>query len=365
MSRWLTSVMLAWCCAMSAWCQGEAHWLEQEHDFGTFNEKDGKVSCTMRMVNTGDSAMIIVRVQSTCGCTATEYTTTSINPGDTATVTLTYNPANRPGQFSKDVFVYTSGKPRRNQLTITGKVIGAPVTIDQQYPVRAGGLRLEVENVPLGEMYRGATRNAYINAYNASLDTLMVTTDGNLPHVQLTASPVIVPPGEASAIVVHYDTRQAPLWGFNEDTLIVMSEPVHESPTAIAGIARVYVMAQVMEDMSKLTPEQRSKAPELVLDTDKVIFESMQPGSIAQGTITLANKGKGALNVRRLWCPDKAVTIINAPTRIKKGKRAVATISVDPAMVEGGVLNTTLTIITDDPHSPRSSIRLVGMVAKK
>lgn len=352
------------CCTLLAWGQAQVHWIDTSHDFGTFKEEGGKVSCTMRLVNAGDSILVITRVQSTCGCTATDYPHTGIEPGDTASVTLTYNPANRPGRFEKDVYVYTNGKPRRSRLTITGKVIGAEVTVDEKYPVRAGSLRLEVENVPLGEMYRGSTRNAYINAYNASRDTLVVTVDGNLPHVSLNAAPDTVPPGEASAVVVHYDTRQAPLWGFNADTLLVMSEPLHNSPTAIAGLARIYVMAQVLEDMSKLTPEQLRNAPDLEVDTDKVIFENMQRGTTAQEVITLANKGKGVLNVRRLWCPDKAVTIGKVPDRIKKGKRAAVTLTVDPAMVDGGVLNTTLTIITDDPYSPRTTIRLVGMVAK-
>lgn len=260
------------CCTLLAWGQAQVHWIDTSHDFGTFKEEKGKVSCTMRLVNAGDSILVITRVQSTCGCTATEYPHTGIEPGDTASVTLTYNPYNRPGRFEKDVYVYTNGKPRRSRLTITGKVIGAEVTVDEKYPVRAGSLRLEVENVPLGEMYRGSTRNAYINAYNASRDTLVVTVDGNLPHVSLNAAPDTVPPGEASAVVVHYDTRQAPLWGFNADTLLVMSEPLHNSPTAIAGLARIYVMAQVLEDMSKLTSEQLRNAPDLEINTDKVML---------------------------------------------------------------------------------------------
>lgn len=362
--RSAVAIVALLCCTLFAWGQAEVHWLQTEHEFGTFNEENGSVSCTMRLVNTGDSILVITRVQSTCGCTATEYTRTGIEPGDTASVTLTYNPANRPGSFKKDVYVYTNGTPRRSRLTISGKVIGAEVTVDEKYPVRAGNLRLEVENVPMGEMYRGATRNAYINTYNASRDTLVVTVDGNLPHVSLNAAPDTVAPGEASAIVVHYDTRQAPLWGLNVDTLLVMSEPLHNSPTAISGIARVYVMAQVLEDMRKVTPEQRLKGPELKVSAEKVIYENMHRGTVATQAITLANKGKGVLNVRRLWCPDKAVTIGRVPERIKRGKEAKVEISVDPSRLEGDVLNTTLTVITDDPYTPQVTVRLVGMVAK-
>lgn len=359
--RSAVAIVVLLCCTLLAWGQAEVHWLGTAHDFGTFKEETGKVSCTMRLVNTGDSILVITRVQSTCGCTATDYTRTGIEPGDSGSVTLTYNPANRPGTFEKDVYVYTNGTPRRSRLTIRGKVIGAEVTVDEKYPVRAGNLRLEVENVPLGEMYRGATRNAYISAYNASPDTLLVTVDGNLPHVSLNAAPDTVAPGEASAIVVHYDTRQAPLWGFNVDTLLVMSEPLHNSPTAISGLARVYVMAQVLEDLGKLSPKQRDKAPELLLDTDKVIVP-LASGERATAEITLRNGGKSMLNVRRVWCPDKAVTIASAPRRIKKGKCATLAVEIDTARIDGGVLNTSLTVMTDDPAKPIRQIRLVGAV---
>ncbi len=362
--RVLAVILPLLCCTLLAWGQGEVRWLETEHDLGTFKEEDGKQSCTMRMVNAGDSMLVITRVQSTCGCTATTYTTSPIMPGDTATVTLTYNPYNRPGQFEKDVYVYTTGTPRRSRLTVRGKVIGAEVTVDEKYPVRVGSLRLEVENVPLGELKRGATRNAYINAYNAGRDTLLVTTSGKRPHVSLTPAPDTVAPGEASAIVVHYDTRQAPLWGLNVDTLLVTSEPLHNSPTALAGVARVYVMAQVIEDMSKLTDAERDKAPRLEIDTDRLVWDNMPPGTVTTRTLTLANKGKSTLNVRRLWCPHPAVSITGVPATIKKGKQAVVTVAVDPSRLDEAVLNTTLTVMTDDPDQPRVKIRIAGMVKK-
>lgn len=369
MKRVASLILSLLCCTLIAWGQGEVHWLEQEYDFGTFKEEDGKASCTMRLVNTGDSPLVITRVQSSCGCTATDYPIDDVMPGDTAAVTVTYNPANRPGQFEKDIWVYTTGTPRRSQLKITGKVIGAERTVNDQYPEAAGSLRLEVANVPLGELYRGTTRNAYINAYNASNDTLVVSTEGSLPHVQLSAVPDTVPPGEASALVVHYDTRQAPLWGLNVDTLLVYAEPLHNSPTAIAGVMRVYVMAQVMEDMRNITPEQREKAPVAKYGFDVIDFGSITPGALKSmliGNAFMKNTGKSDLLVRRVWCPDKAVTVLHAPaSRIKKGGSSGIDLRVDPAKLDGGLLNTTLTIITNDPGNPVQQVRLVGYVSKQ
>ena len=99
MNRTCIALLMWLGCTLAAWSQGEVRWLEQQHDFGTIQEVDGKVSTTMRLVNTGDSALVITRVQSTCGCTATDYTRQLIVPGDTGMVTLTYSPVGRPGEF--------------------------------------------------------------------------------------------------------------------------------------------------------------------------------------------------------------------------------------------------------------------------
>lgn len=369
MNRALVTLVAALCCTLLAWSQAEVCWLEHEYDFGTIHEVNGKATCTMRLVNAGDSALVITRVQPTCGCTASDYTHGAIEPGDTAVVTVIYNPMGRPGEFEKDVFVYTNGTPRRSRLTVRGKVIAAPETVDHRYPVAAGNLRLEVANVPLGELYRGDTRNAYINAYNSSPDTLVATIEGNNPHVSLTVVPDTVAPGSAAAIVVHYDTRQAPLWGLNVDTLLVVTEALHNSPTAISSIARVNVMARVLEDMSRLTPKQRENAPVAKFGMDVLDFDRLTPGvvkTMTVGSAFLKNTGKSDLLVRRVWCPDRAVTVVHAPqSRIKKGGASGIDLQVDPAKLEGGLLNTTLTIITNDPNNPVQQVRLVGLVVNK
>ena len=134
----LTALM---CTAMLAHADGIVRWLEMQHEFGTIHEEDGKVSCTMRLVNDGDSELIITQVRTSCGCTAAGYDKAPIAPGDTARITITYDPVARPGEFSKDVFVYTNGTPRRSGVSIHGVVIAQPETLSEFYPVAVGAMR--------------------------------------------------------------------------------------------------------------------------------------------------------------------------------------------------------------------------------
>lgn len=72
--------------------------------------------------NIGKTAIIITNVQGSCGCTATNYTKTPIQPGETAKVTATFNAANK-GPFSKTVTVTTNSGETPTVLTLKGIVI--------------------------------------------------------------------------------------------------------------------------------------------------------------------------------------------------------------------------------------------------
>ena len=72
--------------------------------------------------NTGTTAIIITNVKASCGCTATDYTKTPIQPGQTAKVTATYNAAAK-GAFAKNVTVTTNAEATPKVLSIKGIVI--------------------------------------------------------------------------------------------------------------------------------------------------------------------------------------------------------------------------------------------------
>jgi uncharacterized protein DUF1573 len=72
--------------------------------------------------NTGKIAVVITNVKASCGCTATDYTKTPVQPGATAKVTATYNAANK-GAFTKTVTVTTNAEEAPKTLSFKGTVI--------------------------------------------------------------------------------------------------------------------------------------------------------------------------------------------------------------------------------------------------
>lgn len=72
--------------------------------------------------NTGKTAVLITNVKGSCGCTATDYTKTLIQPGESGKVKATFNAAAK-GAFSKTVTVTTNAEETPKVLSFKGKVI--------------------------------------------------------------------------------------------------------------------------------------------------------------------------------------------------------------------------------------------------
>lgn len=95
---------------------------EKTHDFGTIKEADGPVTHIFEFTNTGNEPLVILAVNASCGCTRPEYPKEPIKPGKKGKIKVTFNPAGRPGEFSKDIKVRTNGS-KRPILKITGTVV--------------------------------------------------------------------------------------------------------------------------------------------------------------------------------------------------------------------------------------------------
>lgn len=97
---------------------------EKTHDFGTIHESNGRVSTSFEFTNTGDKPLVIVTAYASCGCTKPKYPEAPIAPGQKGEISVTYNPANRRGEFSSTVTVTTNDKKNKKiKLKLTGVIV--------------------------------------------------------------------------------------------------------------------------------------------------------------------------------------------------------------------------------------------------
>ena len=96
---------------------------KSEHDFGTISESGGVVNCEFAIKNTGTKPLVITKVTTSCGCTASEWTKEPVASGKQGLVKVTFDPKGRKGEMIRTLVVFTNGKPESLQLKIKGSVI--------------------------------------------------------------------------------------------------------------------------------------------------------------------------------------------------------------------------------------------------
>ncbi|MDE6854509.1 MAG: DUF1573 domain-containing protein [Muribaculaceae bacterium] len=341
----------------AAFAGPSAKWLETTHNFGAFDEDLGPVSCDFLYVNTSSEPLSITAARSSCGCTSPVYDRTPVAPGDTGRVHVSYDPAGRPGSFTKTVSIQFSDSSKPDKLYIKGIVVGSPATVAQRYPAACtDGLRLAKGVVMTGEILKGQMRTAFLDGYNGSTDTIRPTIADLPEYIEASAEPAEVPPGQQFSFIFYVRTAKCPLYGVVNDSVTIRPDRAADS------FCTVPVVTIVNEDFSSLSQKDLDKAPSARLDKTTIDFDrlSAYTGSPVL-TCTLTNNGKKDLKIRRIYTQDPGVAVSADSYSIRKGHTATITVTIDPRALPGDILNARISLITNDPANPIQTIRVVGL----
>lgn len=97
--------------------------LSQEHNFGNIVE-GSIVEHEFTIINDGDSELHLIKVSSSCGCTAAKPEKEKLQPGESTEIKVTFNSKSRYGKQKKYIYVFTNDKSNtRYRLVILSNVI--------------------------------------------------------------------------------------------------------------------------------------------------------------------------------------------------------------------------------------------------
>ena len=97
------------------------HMLDSIYDFGKVTEGT-KVVYNYHFVNTGKKPLVIASARASCGCTVPEKPEEPVKPGETGTLKVVFNSADRPGPTHKTITVVSNAYPAFPVLELTGEV---------------------------------------------------------------------------------------------------------------------------------------------------------------------------------------------------------------------------------------------------
>lgn len=326
-------------------------WLQTTADFGAFAESNGPAIAVFRAVNTGDAPLVVLGARANCGCTRPEYDHGEIAPGDTLTVSVTYDPTGRPGRFTKYVYVDTNTEPSRTKLTIKGVIIGAPETVAVRYPAVFGPLRLARSAILLGEATKGHVKSAFEQGYNTSGHTVRPIVRDTPAWLDVRCTGDSVGPGDILSLNFFIQPDKTPLYGIVRDTVTLVPDPQHSDDSF-----RLPVVVTFNEDFSRLTDKELAEAPAASVDKDTQALGRVPAGTDATGVFSITNNGHKPLLIRRVYTTAPGVTF-DAPDKIKPGQTGKITIT---AHVTAAPLNIRIQLITNDPARPVRTLRLTA-----
>lgn len=118
----------------SAVAQAQAPKMEFKnttHDFGKVKAGE-KARHVYKFKNTGDAALKIKDVKTTCGCTVADYPKKKIKPGKKGKIVVEFDTHDKNGPYAKGVNIYYNGGEAH--LIILIDVKGVPLQDQMDYP---------------------------------------------------------------------------------------------------------------------------------------------------------------------------------------------------------------------------------------
>ncbi|MEM1408852.1 MAG: DUF1573 domain-containing protein [Bacteroidota bacterium] len=95
---------------------------EDKFDFGDIYQGD-KVEHIFKFENTGNEALIITNVQTTCGCTAPNWPRDPVAPGQEAEIKVVFNSAGKMGIQNKVITIVSNATNPMNRVSIVTNVL--------------------------------------------------------------------------------------------------------------------------------------------------------------------------------------------------------------------------------------------------
>ena len=329
-----------------------------EHDFGKVKEDGGLANFNFNFKNTGKVPLVISAVNASCGCTTPEWSKEPVLPGKAGFIKVSYNPQGRPGRFDKTITV-TANMPNGSQiLKISGDVVPKTLSITEQYPIDLGKFRMLNNNLSFVRIKNNETKIDSLKFINVSGANVKVAFKGVLPYTTIKSVPENVAPNGTGFFVVAFDGSKVPELGFQMTRIYVTFNGEENYNFGIN------VSATVEEDFSKLSQKELQNAPQIDFNERVYDFKDVTEGTKVEYTFKIINKGKSDLLIRSVKA-SCGCTAANPATNVVKPSSNTDLKVVFDSNGKVGLQNKTITIISNDPNSSTSILRISGNVLQK
>ena len=315
-----------------------------DHDFGKINEGDGRVSVVFNFKNEGMTPLVLSSVKASCGCTTPTWTKEPVEPGQTGSITVTYNPNGRPGKFHKTVTVTSNATVPQQKVYIRGEVLPKEAKPANKYTIAVGDLNMKAKTIDLGVIVKGQNKTGELEYANLTKEEhnveLQIKKEDSYVINQVTLP--TVQPNETGKFIFALDSKKTKLYGPVE----VEAYVVIDGKRVQDDTHKLTIKANIVEDFANLTIEDKQNAPIIEVGNRHEAGE-VAKGKTLKHRFGVKNIGVNPLEIRRVYCTDSNIRL-KAPKTIKSGKSLDIFIEVDTKNMTPGKYNRQIVIISND-----------------
>lgn len=329
-----------------------------EHDFGKINEADGRVSTVFTFKNEGMAPLVLSNVRASCGCTTPTWTREPIEPGQTGSITVTYNPNGRPGRFQKTVTITSNASEATKKVYIKGEVIPKQAKPSNQMHMIVGDLRMKTKTLNMGVIRKGEVGKGELEYTNVAkeehtVDLFVNPADAYLIN-QATLSPIKT--DEVGKFVFALDTKKTKLYG----PVVVNAYVVIDGKKELSEDYMLTIAATVEEDFSQMSQEDRMQAP--ILEVENTIdLGTVVSGKTLKHALPIKNSGVNPLEIRRAYSTDSKV-VLKPCKAVKSGKKGNIGIEINTDGKKPGKYSREIVLITNDYKQPSKKINVIWTI---
>jgi len=325
-----------------------------EHDFGKIHEEDGRVSTVFEFKNEGMAPLVLSNVRASCGCTTPTWTKEPVEPGQTGSITVTYNPNGRPGRFQKTVTITSNASEPTKKVYIKGEVLPKQAKPVNKYTIAVGALNMKVKTLDLGTVKKGENKSGELEYANLGKEAHKVALATNAADAYMINQVTLeqIQPNEIGKFVFAIDTKATKLYGPVE----VKAYVVIDGKKEISEVYELTIKANIVEDFSNMSVEDKQQAP--IIETEAELNAgSVAAGKAMKSSFPVKNSGVNPLEIRRVYVADSNLKV-KAPKAVKSGKKGAINIDINTKGMQPGAYVREMVIITNDYVTPLKRVKI-------
>lgn len=322
-----------------------------------YQEEKGIASVTYEFTNTGTGPLLISGANTSTSRINISFPKNPILPNKTGKIKVTYNPKKKKGKFARTVTIKTNAKNKIAILYLRGNIIPRPLTIEEQFPTKAGILRFK--------KYRNRLFFNEVTDKQIKLDTLQILNYSdketelsfrNIPnHIIITPENITLKPNEIAKITIGVNGEIKKDYGYMYNRLKLYVNNKHSFKNDII------VNATITEDFTKLTPQELKNAPKIKFETTKFKFGIIKEGEKSSKIFKFKNEGKNQLIIHKIIASCGCTAVYSKTKKIKGGQSAEIKIIFN-AKNKSGRQHKFINIITNDPQHHSVRLEVIGQV---